>query len=93
MKKTLRTLGGDDIVRYLTKKKVSLKCESCGQEEWFAPDPQKEGLTEIPVSHNDGNVRIPTPTVPVCLLICKNCSYIRQYSAIMILGDTNLDSD
>lgn len=93
MKKTLKTLAGDEIVRYLTKKKVSLKCESCGHGEWFAPDPQKEGLTEIPVSLNDGAVRIPSPTVPVCLLICKNCSYIRQYAAIMILEDLNRGGD
>ena len=75
----------EDVLAFFTDRKVSPLCPSCGQNTWTflgEPDGLVPGLT---LQREEGAFTIPPPIVPMVVLLCNNCYFIRAFARIPIL--------
>lgn len=77
-------VSGTDVQRYLVAKKARGECPSCGQNDWSLVDPTQEGVTYLPVQNDPSTLVLGGPMIPVALMICKNCNFLRFHGLIAI---------
>lgn len=94
----------DDLVRFLEGKGIRSDCPSCGASSWTVVTSNEDGLEEYiaPAQLLVGDPKDPTTLVlggthiPVVVMVCDNCFYIRQYARVPIeswLGQENANQD
>lgn len=78
------------IVRWLTDKSVGINplCPTCGHNEWALA----ENLIQGTVFWPDAALRVGGASYPQIAVFCQNCSYVRSFMAIPVLG-TNLSPE
>lgn len=72
----------EGIQRALLAKKATLSCSACGQGAgWTALEARDlKGVAGLGIFSTSGDFSIPMPYIPVIVLICNNCGYIRLHS-------------
>lgn len=75
--------GGDPasakLTSFLKNRQASTACPSCGTDQWQFVD--AAGHTgAVPLVQDDGGWVAPPARVPVYLLICRNCAFVRMHA-------------
>ncbi|MBC7432376.1 MAG: hypothetical protein H7345_09955 [Rubritepida sp.] len=66
---------------FLTRKGASPQCPSCSQESWNFVT--VDGHTAaVPLIQDNGGWVSPPARIPVYVLICGNCAFVRQHAKI-----------
>lgn len=72
-----------DVERFYKAKGVGATCPSCGQLDWTIADPVSEKLNwSLGSSRDDGSLAIPSPSVPLLVLMCTNCFTLRTHALL-----------
>lgn len=77
--------GGDaDSARltgFLKKRAAFTACPSCGKDQWqFLTTP--DHTAAVPLIQDDDGWIAPPARVPVYVLICRNCAFVRMHAKI-----------
>ncbi|WP_397586654.1 hypothetical protein [Sphingobium fuliginis] len=63
---------------FLQARGASATCSSCGKNNWNVPTDQSLTLA-LPINQS-GTFSMPPPSVPVRILICGNCGFVRMHA-------------
>lgn len=70
-----------DIERYLAANEAGFQCPSCGNVSWSVVDaPSPSWRWCIGAMRDDGAVVVPSPTLPLIVLVCGQCSHVRLHA-------------
>lgn len=77
--------GGDAISSRLTdflkQRGASVACPSCGKSQWkHVHVPEHTGA--VPLIQDDGAWVAPPARIPVYVLVCANCAFVRMHAKI-----------
>jgi hypothetical protein len=70
---------GEQIITALAAHGVK-QCPRCDSNAWVLVD----GFLHHSISNRSGSVVLGGPTIPTIAVICKNCGFISQHSAIIL---------
>lgn len=73
-----------DIKDFLDAKKVFNGCPCCSQNSWTLIEAPHNYTWNYGSNMTDGGFVMPSPSIPVALLACNNCGYIKAHAAGMI---------
>lgn len=74
----------DAIQEFLNDKKAFSGCPCCSQNAWTLIEAPQNYTWNFGSNMNDGGFVMPSPSIPVALLACNNCGYIKAHAARMI---------
>ena len=81
-------LKPESIADFFRKKSPSLRCPVCAEDSWSYNDdstPDSTIITDIPTSQDrSGALVAGNSTVPIVLIVCDNCGFIRLHSLMML---------
>lgn len=69
----------EGFLKFLQDKGTTPLCPSCMKNDWNVPG--DEALTlNVPIAQSNGGMTIPQPAVPVRIMICANCGFLRMHA-------------
>ncbi len=71
---------GEQIITALAAHGVKQSCPRCDSTTWALVD----GFLHHTISDRAGSVVLGGPTIPTVAVICKNCGFISQHSAVIL---------
>lgn len=78
-------LTPSDVDRFFRAKGMQGSCHACSKSTWMIAEPPGEKMQwVIGGARDDGGVVIPTPSIPILVLICENCFSVRTHAEIAI---------
>lgn len=77
-------LTAQDIGAYFDEKGVSNRCQQCGRQEWIHIKEQDGWFWGLNAGRTDGSARLPMPAVPMLVLCCAHCSWVRLHASVPI---------
>lgn len=83
-KTTPREITVGDIQQFFDEKRVFNGCPCCSQNGWTLIETPKNYVWNFGSNMTDGGFVMPSPSIPVALLACNNCGYIKAHAAAMI---------
>lgn len=63
---------------FLQRQGASANCASCGKNDWNVPTDNALTLA-LPINQGS-NFTMPPPSVPVRIMICANCGFVRMHA-------------
>ena len=76
----------EKISAHLNEKGKNHNCPVCGENNWTIGEHLLNGMV-----HTPGSMRIGGPTYPMAFVVCRNCSYLRQFMAVPLGLGANLE--
>lgn len=81
------------IIKHITEKAPGMRCAACGSQDFFVGD---DLVTPVPLT-STGNMVLGGSSVPVALLVCRNCAHVMHFAAVPMgvvsAGDTEGKDD
>lgn len=76
----------EQLATYFGQAGFDVGCPVCKTRSWsIIPSPSEDtGHTGIPLFSMDGSVSLPTPHIPLYMLVCNNCGYARSHAKIIV---------
>lgn len=83
----LASISNAQIVSFLEKNTTNHICPCCGQNSWGVVNSQHDftGMLAIPKS---GGMAMPPPMIPLAIVSCQNCGYIKSFALSKVLEKT-----
>ncbi len=79
--------GGDPasarLTGFLKKRQAQTACPSCGKDQWQFLTPP-EHTAAVPLVQDNGGWVSPPARVPVYILVCRNCAFVRMHAKINV---------
>lgn len=75
-----RRLNVDNVLEFFSANDVSLECPICKTEEWEIPNAQSAGGNALPWGTGAGDMFM--TGLPVLVMICSKCKFVRQHSLL-----------
>ena len=66
------------------KAAAGANCEACGTNDWMVPASGAGFEVDIPMAQPGGNIRMPPPSIPARVIVCKNCGKLRFHALAVI---------
>jgi predicted nucleic-acid-binding Zn-ribbon protein len=77
-----------DVTEYFNAAGVSSTCPSCGYSKWTVidaiDDSGKRVHPAFPLHNTDGVMQLAGANIPVVVVICNRCSYLKLYARTLI---------
>lgn len=70
-------------VDLLTKLGALKPCPACGHQHWNLLDEDAEGLPSLLLQRSEV-FNIPPPRLPLVVLVCVNCGFLRQHAKLFL---------
>ncbi|MGF1610237.1 MAG: hypothetical protein ACFCUQ_12630, partial [Kiloniellales bacterium] len=77
------SLTTDIILKFLKARRAGGACPSCATNEWSIATTGTSNTAQLPIGQEHG-FQIPPVHIPLVVLICKNCGFIRAHSKKLI---------
>jgi hypothetical protein len=68
-----------EIIEFLLEKTKNSNCPTCGTNGWQIMDPA-DGPHAFVQCKPNGDFDLPPPLMPVAVVICKNCYYVKTHA-------------
>lgn len=76
----------EDVIEFLTDKKAIATCISCGENDWeiiIRVGNNQEMLPAL-LLHTTKSFSLPPPALPLVVMGCRNCAFMRAHSLTLI---------
>lgn len=74
----------DEVVQFFRERKTRDECPICGTADWILPDEEERYSSYLPLGDDDGKIRIGGPHIPIVVVVCSNCGFLRQHAKMLI---------
>ena len=74
----------DQVAAYMAAVGAATDCPICKGEGWGVIDDQPGMVWAVPALYPNGAISAPMTTVPVVVMACVNCAFIRMHARMPI---------
>lgn len=75
-----RRINLEKVEQFFTSNAIPVGCPICGNESWHVPNAQSAGGNAIPWGTGNGDMFM--TGLPVLVMICSKCKFVRQHSLV-----------
>lgn len=78
-------MNTSDLQRFLDATSTVERCQCCGKDEWtHIEPPNQQTAWSIQSFQRSGGQIFPAPAIPVVVLVCRHCGFVRPHAEVVI---------